>query len=86
MATAGELHGLYSLRLNMNDEGLTTRTPALRTAVGSLIEKLEARCPSEVVQIDARPDPNPISRFVGATASELLGEIPHWLFDGSDIH
>ena len=82
MAKVGELLSLYSLRLKMNDEGLTKWTPALRAAVGSLVEKLNNFAPDEAVEIDADIDRDPIYRFIRAATGELLGEIPSQLADG----
>jgi len=82
MAKAGELLSLYSLRLKMNDEGLTKWTPALRAAVEDLVEELNNITPDETVEIDANVDRDPMARFIRAATGKLLGEIPSQLADG----
>jgi hypothetical protein len=75
MATASELLSIYSLRLRMDDKGVTKWTPALRASVTSLLKRLESLDPAEVIEIDAKIDRDPIGRFVRAATGELLGEI-----------
>ena len=75
MTTAGELLRLYSLRLRMNDEGLTKWTPTLRASVESFVEKIKILDPAEAVEIDANIDRDPICRFTRAATGEVLGEI-----------
>lgn len=76
-AKAGELLRLYSLRLKMNDKGLTVWTPALRAAVEGLIEKLKSVGLGEAIECDACANREPIFRFVQVSTGELLGEIPN---------
>ncbi|MBR1019707.1 hypothetical protein JQ559_12745 [Bradyrhizobium viridifuturi] len=73
--TAGELLRIYSIRLRMNDEGLTKWTPALRASVESLAEKLESLDPAEAVEIEADIDNDPIGRFIRVATGECLAEI-----------
>jgi hypothetical protein len=76
MATAGEVLGIWSNRLNMNQHGVTAPwTPALRHAVERLIENLKALEPPEPVELDADLNRSPMAKLVRSRTGEILGEI-----------
>lgn len=70
VTTAGQLLDIYSVRLRMNDDGITTWTPAMRASVEGLVERLKVINPDETVEIDATISHDPMGRFIRVATGE----------------
>jgi hypothetical protein len=76
MTTAGFLLGLYALRLERNDLGLTGPwTAALRTSMEELVETLKALPPGQTIKISANEETGE-ARFIVSETGDLAGVLP----------
>lgn len=71
--TAGELLGIMSLRLKMQEDGLTNPPMLVKVATKSLVGKLSNLAGQEKIEISIVDDV--FAKFIRATTGEVLAEI-----------